>query len=91
MDIRFQECINTYYPGFNSGGLQAQHNFIFNYMMNTMSTVFGEIKDLLFTSEQNAEIESTTLHVNQNTVPITNVSIPWNWNDYYKNLSLDGL
>ena len=88
-NMEVSQCINEYYNGFNAP--QNQHDFIFTYMMNTMQTIFSEVKNLLISPEENVEIENLTLHINQNTTPITNVSTPWNWNDFYENLSLNGL
>lgn len=83
------ECINTYYNSFNDQ--QAQHNFMFNYLTNTMNTILSELKDILLTPQQISNANSLTLHIIQNTMPSTVLDTPWNWNDYFKNLALDGL
>jgi hypothetical protein len=88
-NLDLPQCINQYYNGFNSP--QNQHDFIFTYMTNTMQTIFSQVKNSLITPLENAEIENLILHINQNTNPLTNISTPWNWNDFYKSLSLNGL
>jgi hypothetical protein len=89
INTEVKDCINQYYNGFN--GLQNQHDFIYNYFIPVMKNILSQTKNLLISSQQNAIIEDLTLHINQNTDPIINVSEPWNWNDFYQNLSLDGL
>ncbi|RKR04684.1 hypothetical protein C8C83_4017 [Flavobacterium sp. 90] len=52
-----------------------------------MQKVLSEIKDLLTTVAGRIEVEKRTIH--PTIIPLT--STPWNWNDYYKYLSLKGL
>ncbi len=83
MDV--YNCINQYYNNFSAG--QNQHSFIYNYMLPTLQTTLSQVKDLLVSPSNNAEMETLTMHIPYDTSPGT----PWNWNVFYQNLSLSGL
>lgn len=82
MDL--QKVINTYYNGFKND--QDQHNFIYNYMLPTMQTILSEVKDLLVSPTDNAGMLDLSMHI-----PLGAPTTPFNWNEFYKNLSLNGL
>lgn len=65
-----------------------QHNFMYNHMIPTMQTVLTQIRDLLTTQARRSEVESLRMHPDLANLRNT---IPWNWNDYFKYLSLIGL
>ena len=90
-NLETNDCINQYYNGFNSS--QSQHNFIYNFMLPTLQTILSEVKDTLISPENNLNIENDiTILQPLNTNPVTfSGSIPWNWSNYYKYLSLKGL
>ncbi|NDP26601.1 MAG: hypothetical protein GZ087_04120 [Flavobacterium sp.] len=83
MDV--YSCINEYYNDFSSG--QNQHNFIYNMMLPTMETILSQVKDLLVDPTNNAAMLDLNMRIPFDTSPAT----PFNWNDYYHNLSLSGL
>jgi hypothetical protein len=86
-NMDFQQAVNATYNGFN--GDQDQHAFFYDYMLPTMQTVLSELRDLLLTPEQVANVNDLTLHIIQNTGGV--LDTPWNWDDYFHNLSLNGL
>lgn len=78
--------INQQYNGFS--GSQDQHNFIYNYMLPTMETIFSQIKNILVSNEDNYELNNNiNVHIPNNNSPGT----PFQWSDFYHNLSLSGL
>ena len=84
-NMEVYNCINEYYNGFNND--QNQHDFIYNFMVPNMVTVLSEVKDLLVTPAESNFLETEiSLHPTSPTL-----DIPWNWNDFYLNLSLGGL
>ncbi|TRW26670.1 hypothetical protein FMM05_04640 [Flavobacterium zepuense] len=97
-DMKFDECINTYYNGFT--GNQNQHDFFVNHMTPTIKQILTEIKNTLYTPQQ---IYLTTHPELPNGVaihsPMDNVIplqpseqvIPWNWDDYFTHLSFMGI
>lgn len=78
----FVKILNTMYPKVNE-----QHDFMYNQMIPTMQKVLSEIRDSVTTSVGRIEVEKRTMH--PTIIPLT--STPWNWNDYYKYVSLKGL
>ena len=60
-------------------------------MIPTMSQILFEVKDSFVSPDQNANLESLTLHIIQNSNPPTLLDVSWNWNDFLENLCLDGL
>ena len=78
--------INHQYNGFS--GSQDQHNFIYTYMLPTMETIFSQIKNILVSNEDNYELNNNiNVHIPNNNSPGT----PFQWYDFYHNLSLSGL
>ena len=81
----FYNIVNKSYNGFNND--QAQHNFIYNYMIPTMGKVLEEIKDKLVSPEESITLSGLGMHIPYDNSPRTD----FNWNDFYHNLSLSGL
>jgi hypothetical protein len=78
--------INQQYNGFS--GSQDQHNFIYNYILPTMEQILSDVKDTLVTSLNNIEmLNDVSVHIPLDSSP----SSAFVWNDYYHNLSLNGL
>jgi hypothetical protein len=81
--VDFVKILNSMYPTANE-----QHDFMYNQMIPTMKKVLVEIRDLVTTAPKRAVLENEiTMHPTQN--PMTSTS--WNWFDYYRYLSLNGL
>ncbi|WP_310379336.1 hypothetical protein [Flavobacterium sp.] len=78
----FVKILNSMYPT-----PIEQHDFMYGFMIPTMQTVLGEIRDLVTTEPKRAVIEQYTMHPTLN--PMT--STTFNWSDFYRNLSLSGL
>lgn len=81
----FYNIVNKSYNGFNNN--QAQHNFIYTYMLPTMVKVLAQIKDKLVSSEESIVLSDLGMHIPYDNSPRTN----FDWNDFYHNLSLSGL
>ena len=92
-DIELSELLNEYY--LECVPQQEQHEFMFNYMIPTMSEILADIRDDLvpenhqllaqeemFINEENPEMDSFGDYV---------LDTPWNWNDFYKYFSMGGL
>ena len=56
-------------------------------MIPTMVTILSAIRDSLVTPADNATMLGLSMHIPHNNSPAT----PFVWNDYYHNLSLNGL
>jgi hypothetical protein len=82
--VDFVKILNTMYPTANE-----QHDFMYNNMVPTMQKVLGEIRDLVTTPATRAVVEAIRLQNTFYTNPQN--TTPWNWNDYFYYLSLDGL
>ncbi|WP_035647478.1 chitin binding peritrophin-A domain-containing protein [Flavobacterium sp. ASV13] len=80
MDIG--RTINSMYPV-----ASEQHDFMYGRMIPIMQNVLSEIRDFVTTPENRNKVEQRTMHPTIN--PLT--STPWDWNEYYKYLSLKGL
>ena len=86
-----EELIDVFYSDFTchidvNGSPQSQHAFMFDFMIPTFQSVLGEIRDLLIPPSHVAYANGIVL-VN-NTLDIEE---SWNWNNYFKYLSLQGL
>ncbi|MBL0738944.1 hypothetical protein JI750_18765 [Flavobacterium sp. GN10] len=78
----FVKILNTMYPT-----PKEQHDFMYNRMIPTMQTVLSEIRDSVTTQTGRTEVQARTMH--PTIIPLT--STPWDWNEYYKFLSIKGL
>jgi hypothetical protein len=72
--------INKMYPTINE-----QHDFMYTKMIPIMQKVLGEIRDLVTYPAGRTEVEELNMSGN------SGVNIPWNWNEYYKFISVKGL
>jgi hypothetical protein len=83
-NMDFYNIVNQQYNGFN--GSQDQHNFIYNFMLPTLKIILADMKDTLVTPAESQSLEELFFH------PISPTQdVPFNWNDFYLNLSLGGL
>ena len=64
-----------------------QHDFMFSHMIPTMTKVLGEIRDFVTTKPNRDYFINFTLH--PTIIPLT--SVTWDWSNYYRYLSLNGL
>lgn len=55
-DMDFTECINTCYDGFTLP--ESQHNFIADFMVETMAEILLDVKDQLIPAAQQFEVEN---------------------------------
>ncbi|MCV2484072.1 SprT-like domain-containing protein [Flavobacterium sp. SH_e] len=78
----FIKILNTMYPTANE-----QHDFMYAKMIPTMQKVLSEIRDSVTTQTGRTKVQERTMH--PTILPLT--STPWNWDEYYKYLSLSGL
>lgn len=83
----FSELINEYYDG-SCETQQEGHEFMFDYMIPSMQTILGNVRDNFIPENHQNFAESHNFASESN--PIV-PSSPWNWNDFYYNLSLQGL
>ena len=60
---------------------------MYSFMIPTMQKVLSEIRDLVVLKTNRDYFEDFTLH--PTTIPLT--SVTWNWNEYYKSISINGL
>ncbi|MBW1657773.1 hypothetical protein [Flavobacterium quisquiliarum] len=80
----FYNIVNQSYDGFNNN--QAQHNFIYNYMLPTMEKVLAEIKDKLVSTAESTFLQDLVFHPES-----PSVDVKFTWTDFYHNLALSGL
>jgi hypothetical protein len=82
--MTFEEVLKATRPG-----KDVQHDFMYNHMRPTMQKILGEIRDLVTTPATRAVVEAIRLQNTFYSNPQN--TTPWNWNDYFYYLSLDGL
>jgi hypothetical protein len=80
--VDFVKILNSMYPTYDE-----QHDFMYNHMIPTMQQVLSEIRDLVTTAPKRAVIEQFRMYPTTN----TRISTSWDWNEYYRYLSLNGL
>ncbi len=90
-NLKLGELISVFYQNFTcqpdaNGSPQSQHEFIYNYMIPTFQNIFNDIRDILVppnhvTAAEQIVLENPDLVITEN----------WNWNNYYKYISLNGL
>ena len=83
-NMTFEEVLKATRPG-----KDVQHDFMYIHMRPTMQKILGEIRDLVTTPATRAVVEAIRLQNTFYTNPQN--TTPWNWNDYFYYLSLDGL
>ena len=81
-EMDLQKVINAIY-----GKDSDQHTFMYENMVKTMQVILSQLKDKLTTEDRRIQVEDLSIHPTKN--PLTSAS--WNWNDYFKYLSLSGL
>jgi hypothetical protein len=81
-EMDLQKVINAIY-----GKDSDQHTFMYENMVKTMQGILSQLKDKLTTEDRRIQVEDLSIHPTKN--PLTSAS--WNWNDYFKYLSLSGL
>lgn len=89
-------AINMCYNGFN--GNQTQHDFFADHLVPVITEILMDLKNTLLTPQQRNSVENPTngsafIYVPTNAIPRTasSTQIPWNWNDYFRHLSFEGL
>ncbi len=80
--VDFVKILNSMYPND-----KEQHDFMYDHMIPTMQKVLTEIRDAVTTQAGRSKAEERIMYTTL--TPLT--STPWNWNDYYKYVSLKGL
>lgn len=96
-NMDFAQCVNQYYNGFI--GDQSQHDFFVNYLTPVIAEILLDLKYSLLSQNQINKVDypansgGVYLYAPTNTVPPTMSSNPveWDWNDYFKYMSLIGL
>ena len=91
MDLK--EVIGTFYQGFGgilvNGSDQTQHAFIFDHLVPVLESTLAELKDDLISPYHINQMETNPNSFFYN--PITSMEEPFNWNDLFHFLSLNGL
>uniref|UniRef100_A0AB33KT90 SprT-like domain-containing protein n=1 Tax=Tenacibaculum sp. Pbs-1 TaxID=3238748 RepID=A0AB33KT90_9FLAO len=82
-NLEFKELIEEYYDG-TCATKQEQHEFMFDYMVPTLSKIFTEVRDDLIPQRHIDYAESTSFD-------ILGTSTDWDWQDFYYYSSLGGL
>ena len=78
----FVETLNIKYPTANE-----QHNFMYDKMIPTMQKVLGEVRDLVTTESRRNYVSDLKVYKKEDKSAFE----VWNWNNYYKSISLKGL
>ena len=86
-DKEMAKLLNDYFE--ECTPLQGQHEFMFNFMIPTMSGILADIKDDFIPSNHQLLAESDYTFINENNPLGQEVS--WNWNEFYKYFSMAGL
>ncbi len=86
-DVELSELLNVYFS--TACPAQSDHEFMFNHLLPTMSEILADVKDDLvpLAHQQNAEENYTFIDESNS----TGSEIPWDWNQFYKYLSMNGL
>ncbi|MFB3389809.1 hypothetical protein [Flavobacterium sp. LAR06] len=82
MDIA--DAMNSYYNG--KDGDQTQHSFIYAHLVPTMQMILLEVRPSLVSPAKSKEVEGALM-----TMKDESITGYFNWNGYYRNLSLLGL
>ncbi|WP_397364255.1 hypothetical protein [Olleya sp. R77988] len=70
--------------------LQEDHEFMFNFMIPTLSNILGDIKDDLISETEQQAAESQSSFQNENTINGLPYQ-PWDWEQFYYYTNLLGL
>ncbi|AZJ33448.1 hypothetical protein SAMN05444344_0757 [Tenacibaculum mesophilum] len=82
-NLEFEELIKEYFDG-TCATAQEEHEFMFNYLVGTLAPILAEVKDDVIPASQITYVEN-------NPDPVLGIMTDWNWNDFFYNLSLEGL
>lgn len=92
-DEELGELLNEYF--LECAHLQGQHEFMFNFMIPTMSGILADIKDDLIPFHHQTQAEDEFFINEDNPAAYPDGSYkqdtPWSWNEFYKYLSMAGL
>jgi hypothetical protein len=93
-DVDLSELLDEYL--FECEMLQGQHEFMFNYMIPTMSEILESLKDdLIPQNHQSAAEDYLFINETNPTVDPNNgeyiQDTPWDWDEFFKYLSISGL
>jgi hypothetical protein len=67
--------------------IEEQHDFMHTKMIPVITNILVEIRDLVTSNAGRAEVMQRIMF--PTLIPLTRT--PWNWNEYYKYLSMNGL
>lgn len=70
----------------NEPANQDDHHFKFNNLVPNMANILSQLKDDLISEQHQLQAESSTFDN-----PITNLSEPFVWNNFFKYQAMDGL
>lgn len=85
-NVELSKLLNVYFSTACSG--QSDHEFMFDSLLPTMSNILADIKDdLIPLSHQQSAEEEMFIDENNPTGP----KVPWDWNQFFKYLSMAGL
>ena len=92
-DVDLGEILNEYFQECET--LQGQHEFMFNFMVPTMSQILADIKDVLV-PENHQQIAENELFINEEDPSMYPdgsymYDVIWDWGTFYKYLSMSGL
>ncbi|MCA0350239.1 MAG: hypothetical protein LCH35_13380, partial [Bacteroidetes bacterium] len=90
-NLDLQELISLFYQNFNchinvNGVPQSQHVFMLDYLTPTFINILNEVKGLLISQNHTQQLNNQVYYY-----PNSNLSESFNWNDFFYNLSLNGL
>jgi len=86
-DVELSELLNMYFS--TACPAQSDHEFMFDYLLPTMSEILADIKDDLVPLSHQQEAEGNYTFIDESNP--TGPEIPWDWNKFYKYLSMNGL
>lgn len=82
-NLEFEELIEEYYDG-TCETRQEEHEFMFDYLAPTLSQILADVRDDVIPANQITRMENESLYIDGN-------DIPFSWDDFFYNLSLEGL
>ncbi len=86
----FPELLSSFYQDncfIDVNGVnQGEHSFMFDYMIPVFQQILGEVRDLMIPLNHIQAAEQSDDYVDN-----LGSNLTWNWNDFYKYLSIQGL
>ncbi|GAA4237713.1 hypothetical protein GCM10022291_25380 [Postechiella marina] len=70
----------------NEPANQDDHHFMFNNLVPNMANIISQLKNDLISEQHQTQAEADAFYNS-----VTNASEPFNWNDFFKYLAMDGL